>query len=169
MVAAVNAWLAINVNFARFLLLVFVSHRYELVKSASPSKLVLWVGRPIHSTQKNRRARVNIIRSIKWLFKSKKINWDQDVPFNSSERKSHVLKSSDENRRLTLDEALKSRPVLIGHQGRDSPRNFSSDPLYRELIKRLIKRNDLMLREGQGSKGMWTPGFSESAKQEGDL
>ena len=40
------------VNFARFLLLVFVSHRYELVKSASPSKLVLWVGRPIHLTQK---------------------------------------------------------------------------------------------------------------------
>jgi len=112
---------------------------------------------------------VNIIRSIKGLFKSKKINRDQDVPFNSSERKSHVLISTDENRRLTLDEALKSRPILIGNQGRDSPRNLSTDPLYRELIKRLIKRNNIMLREGQGSKGMWSPGFSESDKQEGDL
>lgn len=41
-----------TVNFARFLLLVFLSYCYELVKSASPSKLILWVGRPIHSTQK---------------------------------------------------------------------------------------------------------------------
>lgn len=109
------------------------------------------------------------MRIIKWFFKSKKINRDQDIPYNSSERKSHVLISTDENRRLALDEALKSRPVMIGHQGRGSP-NFSSDhELYRELVKRLIKRNDLMLRDGQGSKGMWSPGFSESDKQEGGL
>lgn len=120
------------------------------------------------------------MRIIKWFFKSKKIGQDQDAPFLCtrcdsyhvpflSQSKSHVLISTDENRRLTLDEALKSRPVLLGHQGRDSPRNLSSDPLYRELIKRLIKRNNLMLREGQGSKGIWSPGFSDSEKQEGDL
>lgn len=111
---------------------------------------------------------MNIIRSIKGLFKSKKINRDQDVPYNSSERKSHVLISTDENRRLALDEALKNRPIL-GHQGSGSP-NFSSDhELYRELIERLIKRNELMLWEGRGSKGMWSPDFSEIEKQEGDL
>lgn len=101
---------------------------------------------------------MNIIRGIKGLFKSKKIIRDQDVPCNSSERKSHVLISTDENRRLALDEGLKSRPVMIGHQGRSSP-NFSSDhELYRELAKRLAKR--LATRN---------PDFSESEKQEGDL
>jgi len=41
-----------SVNFARFSLLVFLSCPCELVKSASPFKLKLWVGRPIHLTQK---------------------------------------------------------------------------------------------------------------------
>lgn len=41
-----------SVNFARFLLLVFLSSRYELVKSASPFKFKLWVGRPTHSLKK---------------------------------------------------------------------------------------------------------------------
>lgn len=112
---------------------------------------------------------MNIIRSIKGLFKSKKINRDRDVPYNSSERKSHVLISTDENRRLALDEPLKSRRVMIGHQGRGSP-NFSSDhELYRELVKRLIKRNDLMLWEGRGSNGLWFPDYPALEDQSGDL